>query len=277
MKTEFANSRSMPFPLSGGSQPGKFTGTPAAAQQKIPLPEIIAESDRLFNLNNAAAVGEHLRKWRSQAQQIGDKSGELSLLSELMGHYRMAGNRTAALAAVRDGLALISELDISGTVSCGTILINAATALQAFGEFTQAMRYYTEAFRCYQTNLEPDDWRFAGLLNNMAGACSANGDYALAEDYYQKALKVLAAGNNLMDSAVTWVNLAQLYDMQDPTDQRINEALDRAEACFDHPAAERNGYYAHTCSKCASAFGLFGRENFEAELKSRAEDFYARS
>ena len=98
-----------------------------AVRREIDLAAVIAECDRLFNANDPAALGEHLRYYRALAAENADWESELSILNELMGHYRMAGNRTAALAAVRDGLALISELDISGTVSCGTILINAAT------------------------------------------------------------------------------------------------------------------------------------------------------
>ena len=81
-----------------------------------------------------------------------------------------------------------------------------------------------------------------------------------------------------MDLAVTYVNLAQLYDALDPEDEeRIGQNLDAALACLDAPEAERDGYYAHTCLKCAPAFGYFGRFMDEAELEKRADEYYERT
>ena len=44
---------------------------------RIPMREIIAECDRLFNLERPVELGEHLRKWREEARRIGDREGEL--------------------------------------------------------------------------------------------------------------------------------------------------------------------------------------------------------
>ena len=244
-------------------------------QRRIPMQEIIQECDRLFNEERTFELGEHLRKWRAEAQAIGDREGELGILSELMGHYRMQGDRERGLAAVRDGFTLLGKLGIAGSVSAGTILINGATALQAFGEIDESLKYYKEAFRCYGAHLDPNDWRFAGLLNNMAAAYAAKHDAQYAEAYYRKALGVLKACGNLMDAAVTHVNLAQMYAAEDRDDPRIAAELDLAMACFDDPAAVHDGYYAHTCRKCASAFGPLGRPGVEAELNRRADEYYA--
>jgi tetratricopeptide (TPR) repeat protein len=245
--------------------------------KRIDLAAVIGECDRLFNSNDPQALGEHLRYWRKQAAQAGDLESELSILNELMGHYRMQGDRERGLSAVDDGIKLIKFLNILGTVSCGTILINAATALLSFGENDRAQRYYSEAARCYSDNLDPADARFAGLFNNMAAAHMAQGELRHAEAYYRKALQILQENNNLMDSAVTLVNLAQLGYQADRGDEYINDLLDQAMKCFDSLQAVRDGYYAHTCSKCAPAFGFFLREDDEKTLMSRAEEFYAGS
>lgn len=246
-------------------------------QRRIPMREIIAECDRLFNEERSFELGEHLRKWRAEAQAVGDREGELGLLSELMGHYRMQGDRERGLAAVRDGFTLLGKLGIAGSVTAGTILINGATALQAFGEIDESLNYYKDAFRCYASHLDPNDWRFAGLLNNMAAAYAAKHDVKYAEAYYRKALGVLKACGNLMDAAVTHVNLAQMYAAEDRDDPRIAAELDLAAACFDDPAAPHDGYYAHTCRKCASAFGPLGRPDIETELNRRADEYYERA
>ena len=244
-------------------------------QRRIPMQEVIQKCDRLFNAEKMVELGEHLRKWREEARRIGDREAELGILSELMGHYRMQGDRERGLMAVRDGFALLGQLGIAGSVTAGTILINGATALQAFGDVDGALNYYKEAFRCYGAHLDPNDWRFAGLLNNMAAAYAAKHDVKYAEAYYRKALDVLKACGNLMDAAVTHVNLAQMYAAEDRNDPRIASELELAVACFDDPAAIHDGYYAHTCRKCASAFGPLGFPEVEEELNWRADEYYA--
>lgn len=243
--------------------------------KSIPLEKVIAECDLLFNSNRSSDVGEHLRLWRQKAHEVGDLSSELSLLSELMGHYRMQHDETRALAAVDDGLELLYQLHVDNTVSGGTILINAATALQSFGYFNEAIELYNLAMQWYTALLPANDRRLAGLYNNTAAAYDGIGESFRAEDFYSKALKILLAAGDLMDSAVTYVNLAQLYDRRPGAEKAVAEALDRAWECFDSPQAVRDGYYAHTCSKCASAFGMLGRDDIENELMRRAGEFYA--
>ena len=241
----------------------------------IPLEKIIAECDRLFNLERKEALGEHLRFWRRRAVELGDKKGELSLLSEMMGHYRMVRDKARGLAAVRDGFALIETLGIADTVSAGTIFINGATALQSFGDSNEALRFYQKAEQCYQKNLQPRDEHFAPLYNNMASSCIDAGLFEQAEKYYLQAAEILQRSHNLMDLAVTYVNLAQLRDALSPEDEQIEKYLDLAMACFEDKTLSHDGYYAHTCRKCASAFGYFGRFMDEEFLQKKADDFYA--
>ncbi|MBO5721758.1 MAG: tetratricopeptide repeat protein [Lentisphaeria bacterium] len=243
----------------------------------IPLKEIIQECDRLSHTNQPELLGEHLRFWRRRAADAGDRAAELSLLNELIGHYRMNCDRQRGMSAVEDALHLIAVLHNGSTISGGTILINAATALHSFGFFERATELYERAKNAYMQNLAPDDPRFAGLWNNMASGYSASGEYERAGECYRKALDILKKHNNLMDQAVTYINMAQLCDQINESDPRIEEFLDRAADCFDSPLAVRDGYYAHTCNKCFAAFGLFGRDDYANELKRRAEEFYARA
>ena len=243
-------------------------------RKTIDLAAVIAECDRLFNANAPELLGEHLRKYRTLAQQYGDKSSELSLLNELIGHYRMQGDPVRGRQAVMDALVLVEFLNVKNTISGGTILINAATALSAFGEFNEALELYNRAGACYKNNLPADDKLFAGLYNNMASVYLALADFAEARKLYLQALEILQKNNDLMDSAVTYVNLAQLAYQADDIPQ-IDIFLDKAMELFNAPAAERNGYYAHSCSKCAPVFGFFERENDEKLLMQRSEDFYS--
>ena len=244
-------------------------------EKRLDLAKIISECDRLFNAEKTAELGEYLRSCRAEAQQLGDKSSELSIVNEMLGHYRMAGDAERGLPAIDDALALLRELGAAQTVSGATIKLNAATALKAFGKTADALKLYDDVFRIYGRELDPADWRFAGLLNNMAAAYADAGDLPRAEAYYRQALSVLGKTDAKMDAAVTHVNLAQLYFQADPDDARIGAELDAAMAIFDAPDAVYDTYYAHTCRKCASAFGFFGRAEDENELNGRADALYA--
>lgn len=237
---------------------------------QVPLQEIIAENDRFLARGDHAAAGEYLRQWLETARSCGDRSGELSILSELMGHCRMAGDRERGLKVVSDGLALIKDLGIDDSVSAGTIFINAATALHSFGEYEKSLHCYSRAYRCYTLHLAEGDRKFAGLFNNMAAVYLSQQDFELAKAYYNEALAILKEYGDMMDIAVTYVNLAQCVYLEDPLSMETDAFLNMAMSCFDHASCVRDGYYAHTCIKCAGAFGALGRKDLENELNLRA-------
>ena len=180
-------------------------------KKRIPLADILKECDKLFNSNRRAELGAFLRAWRAKAQEIDDRAGELSILSELIGYYRMAGDDCCGLAAVNDAIELIEKIGISEELSAGTIYLNAATALCSFGKVQESLAIYNKAHKCYSAHLDSGDVRFAGLLNNMAAAQLAAGDFHSAEEHYLKAAEILSSASSLMDLAVTYVNIAQLY------------------------------------------------------------------
>lgn len=242
---------------------------------KIPLQEILARCDALFNAEKSAEKGELLRFWRQKAHETGDLQGELSLLNELMGHCRMTGDAQGAFEAVRSGVELIGLLQIGDTLSAGTIFLNAATALHAFGETDRALELYERSYRNYMEHLPAGDARLAGLFNNMASVYTDKGLFKEAESFYLKALDVLKENRNNADSAVTCLNLAQLYHRYGGDAPLTDVMIDCAWEYFNAPGTERNTYYAHTCRKCASGFGALGYHDMEAELNKRAEEYYA--
>lgn len=244
-------------------------------KQRIPLADIIKECDKLFNSKRNAELGAFLRAWRVQAQEIQDRAGELSVLSELIGHYRMNQDELHGIQAVNDAIALIDDIGMGSDLSAGTILLNAATALSSFGKYDEALALYKRAQTSYHEHLADGDVRFAGLYNNMAASLLAVGNFSQAEEFYFKAVDILSAASSKMDLAVTYVNIAQLYYAQNKDDEMVSSSLDCAMLCFDDPAVARDGYYAHTCSKCAGAFGEMNRKDDEEELLVRARRYYA--
>ena len=240
----------------------------------IPIEKIIAECDRYFNAGNAPAAGAFLRTWRAKANVSGDLKAELSILNELIGHYRMEKDPGHGIQAVKDAMQLINKIGISGSVSAGTIQLNAATALCSFGKIDEALALYRQTEICYAENLPEDDLLFSGLYNNMAAAYIEKSMYEKAEELYLQAIDLLDRHRKLMDLAVAYVNLAQLYKRRGDDDDMVFSALDCAMICFDAEDVPRDGYYAHTCCKCSGAFAELGRTDIQNELDARASDIY---
>ena len=248
------------------------------AKGHIRIDEMIAAVDRLYRRGDKAAIERVLEGYASEAKALGDTRGELTAVNELLGHYRMTANREKGLSAVERCTELLAMAQIGGSVSAGTILLNAATALRSFGESKRALTLYAEAGRAYADHLPPSDTRFAGLYNNMASAYEDEGEPDRAEKYYQTALSILGAHPDdtgcLLDAAVTHLNLAQLYTAHDPADSRIAEHAETAMQILSDQALFDDYYYAHTAEKCADGFAYLGYFLFAEELKERAASYY---
>ena len=68
----------------------------------------------------------------AEAEETGDRRAALSLCSELMGFYRQRGDAGKFYPVFDRGMELLGDVR-PGAAARGTILINAATALAAFG------------------------------------------------------------------------------------------------------------------------------------------------
>lgn len=258
--------------------------------ERIPARQVVEELDALLETNDTDGAEAHLKAWLIKARENGDQAGELTVLNEQMGLYRSLGKDREGLAAVEEGLALLEAMDLGESVTAGTTWINAATTLKAFGYAERALPLYEKAWRAYGKSLDPMDYRFAGLSNNMALAWVDVGDFAQAGRYYEKALSIMERiPGGALEVAVTWVNLACMYDAwgrrpeaegetpaPEDWDERIWACLDKAWDCLESPEVGRNGYYAFTCSKCAGTFGYFGQFRRKRELEERAEEIYGR-
>lgn len=257
-----------------------YTGTPDAAPtgETVPVPRLIKELDGLYNSGREREAGAFLENWREKAAALGDWRGELSLLSELMGHYRRSGEAEKGLKAVEDGLNIIKEHNMGGTVSGATVMLNAATTMKCFGRAMESVSIFEHVSRVYSAHLSPEDYRFGGLYNNMALSYADIGEFEKAEIHFHLAMRVIS-GCNAPDNelAVTLCNMAEMYDRQDPEDERIGECMEKAWEHLNAPELPRDGYYAFTVSKCAPSFDYFGYFLYARELRERAEKIYARA
>ena len=61
-------------------------------KRRIPVSRVIKKLDELLSKNEMDEVTRLLNNWRREAVQIGDLSGELSIVNEQLGHFRKVQN-----------------------------------------------------------------------------------------------------------------------------------------------------------------------------------------
>ncbi len=241
----------------------------------IPVSRVIEKLDECFSRNDMADAGRLLDYWRKEAVSLRDTRGELTVVSEQIGYFRKTAEKEKALEAVSRAVELIGCSPEN--VSDGTILLNAATTLKAFGKAEEALPLYGQTFALYEKFLTNDDVLFAGYYNNYGLALSDMERYAEAEDAYQKALSiVLNKEDSRLDGAVTYLNMAHMYPYWDEKcAQDIKDCLQKAQEILEDPKNTRNGYYAFVLSKCAPSFREFGKAETAEKMEKLSEEIYA--
>ena len=256
----------------------EYTGTPDTSHcpSVIDVPAAIRELDALYAAGRESEAQSFLEERRRIAAEGGDWRGELSMLSELLGQYRRSMDSARGLAAAEDALAIIKERRLGRTVSGATVLLNAATTLGCFGEHEDALAIFRHVSRVYSDSLDPGDYRFAGLFNNMANSFAALGRTDEAEKMFLSAIGImekLPGGGN--EVAVTLCSMAEMYDRADPEDSRIADALERAWEALSDPGLKHDGYHAFMVSKCIPVFDRLGFFLYAAELRQRVREIHA--
>lgn len=242
---------------------------------RLDMPQVLRRLDAFFAEDDMQSAGELLREQLANARAVSDQAAMLSLRSEQVGYYRKTQEEALAMEAIDEALALCEQLSLSKTITGATVLLNCATTYKAFQRLSQALPLYARASVLYERLLPFLDYRQAGLCNNYALALCDAGEYTQALALYQKALRILQAlGNNACDIAVTYVNIAHLYDAAGMP-QKIPQSLQEAYAALEaQPIAARDGYYAFCCSKCAPSFQQFGFLQQGNILARRAQTIY---
>jgi tetratricopeptide (TPR) repeat protein len=97
---------------------------------------------------------------------------------------------------------------------------------------------------------------------------------------YKKAISVMESSEDgMLEVAITYLNIANLKEAElgiEAAQAYIDKLLDDAAKILDEHA-NKNGYYAFVCEKCASTFGYYGYFAYENELKERAAKIYERA
>ncbi len=247
----------------------------APTAEKLSVPDIIGGLDALYEQGRENEAQLYLENWRRRAADCGDWRAELSIVSELLGQYRRSGDAQKGISTVDEALNLIREHGMTDTVSGATVMLNAATTLKCFAQAERSLKLFEHVSRVYSAKLDPMDYRFGGLYNNMALSFADMEDYGRAELYFKRAMTVIeSCPKPENELAVSLCNMAELYGRQDMEDERIEQCLEKAWELLNSPNVVKDGYHAFTISKCAPCFDYFGYFLYAMELRKRAENIY---
>lgn len=247
----------------------------------IPVGRIMEKLDSYLDRGDYPAAERHLRYWLSEAEAGHDMRGKLTILNEQIGLYRKTGKEAECLRAASEALALADSLNMDGSVTYGTTLINAATGYRAFEKTEEALPLYRKAKAICESALAADDGRLGGLYNNMALTLAGLEEYRAAEELYHKAIAIMEKQENgALEVAITCLNLADLIAAEtglEAGEKEIERYLMKAEELLNTESLPRDGYYAFVCEKCAPVFGYYGYFITEQELLRRAEKIHERT
>lgn len=248
--------------------------------QPIPQQRVARKLDEYMSRRDYEGAERHLLYWLEGAKRGRDRRGELFLCNELTGHYRKTANRDAALPCIDRALRLLDELGHTEGITAGTTLVNAATALSAFGENERALALFERARALCEADETPPRL-LGGLYNNMAAACAALGRHCEAFSLYELALEQMSrVRGSAPEQAVTCLNMADAAAAElgmEAGEARVAALLERAAALLSDESVPRDGYYAFVCEKCAPGFDHYGWFAAARDCREAARAIYERA
>lgn len=208
------------------------------------IDRFFAELDSYFEKNDTAGVDAYLTASLQTAKEEEDYAAYISISNEMIGFYRSVSAFERAYAAAEDVLLLMEELKLEDSEHFATTLLNAATAYSAGGDFAQALRLYRQAVQIYERLLPGEDYRWAGLYNNMSILLEKLDENDEAADCAKKALAVIEKQEGSeAQTATTLTNLA-LICFKVSKNEEAKAYLSRAIALFEKDADAPNEHYS---------------------------------
>ena len=218
---------------------------------------VLSQLDSLFANHQIDQVEGFLMSKMEEAAEEGDRSAVITLMNELIGHYREMGEFDKAVDYCHQVLLLMEKMGLKGTVSYATTLLNVANAYRAAGLLRESMAAYQNVKTIYEGNLAYNDFRYASLYNNMSLLFQEMGDYESACDCLERALGIATQYNNArIEVAVTYTNLAASQLKLGRYEEAIDN-LNRAFSLFEMDE-ERDYHYSGALSAMGEAQYMAG-------------------
>ena len=221
--------------------------------------------DSYFARQEIDKVDPFLVSSLQQAKEEEDYAAYISICNEMIGFYRSISAFEKAYVAAEDVLLLMEELQLDHSEHFATTLLNTATAYRAAGDYTQALRYYRQALQIYDGLLQSDDYRFAGLYNNMSILLEKMEENEEAISYAEKALAIIEKlEGGEMETATTLTNLALIY-FKVSKPEKAKELLEQALALFEKSGENTDAHYSGALAGVGEAY--YHMQDYENALK----------
>lgn len=223
------------------------------------IEDIFTKLDQLFAENAIEQVEPFLQSCLEEAKQKEDFGIYISVGNELIGFYRSISKYEAAFAIAEDVLLLMEELQLEDTEHFATTLLNTATAYRAAGRCKEALIDYKRALQIYENRLPAEDYRFAGLYNNISLMLEQMEENEMAADYLKRAIAIVEKlPEARMELATSKTNLALIYfKLKD--NEKAEVLLQEAVAIFGESKGNTDAHYSAALAGLGEAFYHMGR------------------
>ena len=228
------------------------------------------ELDSYFEKNQVEKIDGFLTASLEQAKEEEDYAAYISICNEMIGFYRSVSAFQKAYVAAEDVLLLMEELKLEDTEHFATTLLNTATAYSAAGDYAQALRFYRQAVQIYERLLPAEDYRWAGLYNNMSIMLEKAGENREAAECAKKALAIIEKQEgNEAQTATTLTNLALVY-FKLSENEEAKSCLSRAIALFEQGEGAPNEHYSGALAGMGEAYFRDGEYEKSLDIYERA-------
>lgn len=234
------------------------------------IEEIFERLDQLFAQNEIEQVEPYLLSCLEQAKEENAFGVYISVGNELIGFYRSISRFEKAFSMSEDVLLLMEELQLEETEHFATTLLNAATAYRAAGRLDDALADYTRALKIYENTLPAEDYRFAGLYNNMSLMLEQMNENEKAAVFLEHAIRIVEKQpDSRMELATSKTNLALIY-FKLKENEKAEALLEEAIAIFQENGENTDAHYSAALAGMGEAYFHMGR-------LEKALDYYERS
>ena len=266
---------------------------------------VLNEYDGFYARNDPEGAYAFICGKIAEAREAGAWQHELTMLNEVIGYSRKHLMTEEGNAYIARADEIIAAHGMESDVAAATTWLNSATCQRAFGNPERSLAYFAKTEEVYRQKVEPFDYRYASLYNNMALVYSDIGDYARAEELSQKAVGILLTDpDSAAELAATYVSLAvnaakrakaaaaesMAADAEagGPADgpakavfdytavPEVREYVSKATALLDPEGEYPDQYYAYMAMVNSNSLKQLGFAAEAQRLVTRAQDFYAK-
>lgn len=207
----------------------------------------LEELDQLFEQKRIVEVEGFLLGKMAEAKREGDIQSTITFLNEAIGYYRDTSQYDKALSCCSEVQEMLEQLGMQGTIPYATTMLNIANAHRAAGNLEDSMGAYAKVFAIYEQCIEPTDFRYASLFNNLSLLYQEMGDFNRAVQSLTRALEIVQLYPEArIELATTHTNLAASLLKTDQWEE-AKEHLDLALSIFEE-TKERDFHYGAALS-----------------------------